>query len=116
MFVGNCEAHPYSKDMLLVCQEFLSKVHSTAVIWSQAQLHWLEVFQTSCKGVNQCLIPTSQPVYCLCMFPDFAFCLECYVLVFLCCFLHFLSQACLILSVTFKAGLIFMGATTDKVC
>lgn len=45
----------------------------------------------------------------------FAFCLECYVLFFLCCFLHFLSQAGLIFSVTFKVGLIFMGATTDKV-
>jgi len=33
------------------------------------------------------------------MFPDFAFCLVCYILFFLCCFLHFLSQAYLILSV-----------------
>jgi hypothetical protein len=72
----------------------MSRVHSTAVIWSPAQLHWLEVFQTNCKGVNQCLIPTkltlhfllisfSQSVYCLCTFPDFAFCLECFILFFL---------------------------------
>jgi len=65
MFVGNCEAHPYSKDMLFVCREFLAKVRSTAVIWSQAQLHWLKVFQTSCKGVNQCLIPNKLTLHFL---------------------------------------------------
>jgi len=48
------------------------------------------------------------------MFPDFAFCLECYILFFLYCFLHFLSQAYLILSVNIQNWAHFYGCNNRQ--
>lgn len=48
------------------------------------------------------------------MFPDFAFCLESYILLFLCCFLHFLSQVCHILSVHIQSWPQFYGCNNRQ--